>query len=197
MFDPFRVLYPEKNEYSYTSFRRNDNFGKNRLDFFLVSSSVMGEVKNVIYEDRIGRDFDHKGVTLILGRAEGIRKEKIHNETLSRNEIKYIGVLAFLDIINEHKTVPDANIRRTLGQLELRIRELELLKLSHGVIGNEDGGEEGGEIIEKELVIQEIIDTLPGVEEMLRGEFSCNRKSLYEVLHFVFFERLRKTPCKT
>ena len=43
------------------------------------------------------------------------------------------------------------------------------------MIGNEDGGEEGGEIREKELVIQEIIDTLPGVEEMLRGEFSCNR----------------------
>ena len=78
MFDPFRVLYPEKNEYSYTSFRRNDNFGKNRLDFFLVSSSVMGEVKNVIYEDRIGRDFDHKGVTLVLGKTEGLRKEKIH-----------------------------------------------------------------------------------------------------------------------
>ena len=57
--------------------------------------------------------------------------------------------MAFLDVINEHKTIPDANIRRTLGQLELRIRELELLKISHGVIGNEDGGEEGGEIREK------------------------------------------------
>ena len=43
-------------------------------------------------------------------------------------------------------------------------------------------GEVGGEIIEKELVIQEIIDTLPGIEEMLRGEFSCNRKNLYEVM---------------
>ena len=101
---------------------------------------------------------------------------------LSRIETSHIGVLAFLDVINEHKTIPDVNIRRTLGQLELRIRELELLKISHGVIGNEVGGEEGGEIREKELVIQEIIDTLPGVEEMLRGEFSCNRKNLYEVM---------------
>ena len=31
-------------------------------------------------------------------------------------------------------------------------------------------------------MIQEIIDTLPGIEEMLRGEFSCNRKNLYEVM---------------
>ena len=73
----------------------------------------MGEVKNVIYEDRIGRDFDHKGVTLFLGRADGIRKEKIHNETLSRNEVKYIGVLAFLDMINELKTVLDVHINFT------------------------------------------------------------------------------------
>ena len=36
--------------------------------------------------------------------------------------------------------------------------------------------------MEKELVIQGIIDTLPGVEEMLRGEFSCSRKNLYEVM---------------
>ena len=33
--DPFRVLYPEKVEFSFTSFRRVDNIGKNRLDFFL------------------------------------------------------------------------------------------------------------------------------------------------------------------
>ena len=31
-------------------------------------------------------------------------------------------------------------------------------------------------------MIHEIIDNLPGVEEMLRGDFSCNKKSLYEVM---------------
>ena len=60
----------------------------------------MGDIKNVVYEDRIGRDFDHKGVTLVLGRAEGLRKERIYNETLSRNETRYIGALAFLDVMN-------------------------------------------------------------------------------------------------
>ena len=64
MLDPFRVLYPERTEFSYTSFRRGDNFGKNRLDFFMVSSVLMGDVKNVINEDRIGRDFDHREVKL-------------------------------------------------------------------------------------------------------------------------------------
>ena len=45
MLDPFRVLYPERTEFSYTSFRRGDNFGKHRLDFFMVSSVLMGDVK--------------------------------------------------------------------------------------------------------------------------------------------------------
>ena len=63
-----------------------------------------------------------------------------------------------------------------------RVRELELLRIRHGAIGNGEGVEEGGEIVEKELVIQGIIDTVPGVEEMLRGEFSCSRKNLYELM---------------
>ena len=43
-----------------------DNIGKNRLDFFLISRELITLVKNVVYEDRLGRDFDHKDVTLSL-----------------------------------------------------------------------------------------------------------------------------------
>ena len=74
--DPFRILYPEKVEYSYTSFRRNDNIGKNRLDFFLVSRNILSAIKNVKYEDRLGRDFDHREVTLIMGGHDKVRKEQ-------------------------------------------------------------------------------------------------------------------------
>ena len=47
MLDPYRVLYPEKIEFSYTSFRRVDNIGKNRLDYFLISRELITQVKNV------------------------------------------------------------------------------------------------------------------------------------------------------
>ena len=57
--DPFRVRYLDVSEYSYMSFRRNDEFGKSRLDFFLMDKTILGWVKNVWYEDRLGRDFDH------------------------------------------------------------------------------------------------------------------------------------------
>ena len=45
--DPYRILYPEKAEFSYTSFRREGNIGKNRLDFFLVSRELINLIRNV------------------------------------------------------------------------------------------------------------------------------------------------------
>ena len=63
-----------------------------------------------------------------------MRKENIHNETLNSTDIKYVGILAFLDIINEHKNIPNENIRRTLEELEYQVRELELLRIRHGAI---------------------------------------------------------------
>ena len=58
------------------SFRRNDGFGKSRLDFFLMDKTILGWVKNVWYEDRLGRDFDHKEVTMKLGGFPEKRNEK-------------------------------------------------------------------------------------------------------------------------
>ena len=51
--DPFRVRYPDVAEYSYMSFRRNDEFWKSRLDFFLMDKTILGWVKNVQYGTRI------------------------------------------------------------------------------------------------------------------------------------------------
>jgi exonuclease III len=68
--DPFRILYPERKESSFISFRRDINIVKNRLDFFLVSPGMVPAVSNVAYENRLGLDFDHKEVTLRIGRQK-------------------------------------------------------------------------------------------------------------------------------
>ena len=57
--DPFRAKYPMVLEYSYTSFRRNNEYRRSRLDFFMVDRDIMSWIKNIVYEDRLGRDFDH------------------------------------------------------------------------------------------------------------------------------------------
>ncbi len=72
--EPFRALYPLQREVSYIPFRlRNNNtrYGCSRLDFFLISPTLLDRVNKVKYEDRIGADFDHKEVVLHLGRGGG------------------------------------------------------------------------------------------------------------------------------
>jgi hypothetical protein len=44
-------------------------YTKSRLDFFLVSENIAGDIQQIRYEDRLGADFDHKEVTLILGKG--------------------------------------------------------------------------------------------------------------------------------
>ena len=166
--DPFRVLYPERTEFSYTSFRRADNIGKNRLDFYFVSRNILGDIRNVMYEDRLGRDFDHREVKMVLGKGKGVRKEDIYKETIKSSEAEYVGILTFLDIVNEHKVQPCENVRQILGELENRIRDLELYKIRNEY-GDRD--EEGILVItgieNRERVINGIINGLPDTEALL------------------------------
>ena len=78
--DVFRFLNPDKRETSYVPFRQrvvrnrlNDveilgsQYSRARLDFFLISVGLLKLVSYVKYEDRLGRDFDHKEVYMKLG----------------------------------------------------------------------------------------------------------------------------------
>ncbi|MDO9546161.1 MAG: exodeoxyribonuclease III, partial [Pelolinea sp.] len=66
-FDAYRVLYPEKEEYSYWTYRfgaRSKNVGW-RLDYFLLTENIMDKTKDVIiHSDVLGSD--HCPVSLIL-----------------------------------------------------------------------------------------------------------------------------------
>jgi exonuclease III len=73
--DPFRIMYPLEKEVSYIPFRTRQGGGimgqveysKTRLDFFMMSPELIDRVTRIVYEDRLGADFDHKGVNLVLG----------------------------------------------------------------------------------------------------------------------------------
>jgi hypothetical protein len=65
--EPFRALFPFQKEISYIPFRQTRggnvfNYGKSRLDFFLVSPLFLDKISSVKYGDRLGADFDHKEV---------------------------------------------------------------------------------------------------------------------------------------
>ena len=65
--DPFRLLYPDKEQYSWWSFRGNaraNNTGW-RIDYFLISESLMPRVKDAIIHDQVTGS-DHCPVELII-----------------------------------------------------------------------------------------------------------------------------------
>ena len=85
--EPFRALYPEQREISYIPFRlnrlRQTTDSRSRLDFFLIDPTLIGSVKRVKYEDRLGYEFDHKMCTISLGKNKASVNSSIFNSTLS------------------------------------------------------------------------------------------------------------------
>ena len=152
----------------------------------MVDRDIMSWIKNVVYEDRLGRDFDHKEVTLILGKNGKRRNENIYKGTITDIRAKYVGTCAMYDILNEHLRVPIDRVRLQLGQIESKIREL-----------NRNIGLMGGELDIKDERIEEtweeiegIINNMPEETDMLDREFICDYRTLYEVLIMEIKNRL-------
>ena len=74
-------------------------------------------------------DFDHKEVSLTLGRTPQGGKICVYNDTLCDPIAEYMGALAFYDSLNAHLTVADQDLARDVGQLDILIRGLELNRL--------------------------------------------------------------------
>jgi exonuclease III len=67
LFDPYRVLYPDKRNYTYSPFG-NMRLNRSRLDFFLISANVLPDLLNCDSSfSTTTKLFDHKSVTLTLG----------------------------------------------------------------------------------------------------------------------------------
>ncbi len=97
----------------------NENYGRSRLDFYIVSENLKSEVESVFYGDRLSRDFDHLEVVLRLGKRRKAKETVyIRNKTLDRPEIAEIGVLGALDCISNHLERPLEQLRRGIGRLE-------------------------------------------------------------------------------
>ena len=70
MSDPYRILYPNTREYTFTPSGVNQ-LNRSRLDFFLISNSLTDAVKNVIIPHSLSSAaFDHKPVSLIFTKRE-------------------------------------------------------------------------------------------------------------------------------
>jgi exonuclease III len=84
MYDVFRELYPDKRQYTW---RRFNSVKQSRLDYFLVSETLLNDVFDVKVEP--GYRSDHSFVILSINKSEFLRDRPFYkfNNSLLRDEI--------------------------------------------------------------------------------------------------------------
>jgi exonuclease III len=97
--DPFRFLYPNKNEYTYlprSRFARN----RSRIDFFLVSESLLEFCNDCIIADNLqSNQFDHKAVLLkFFPRKRKNFKANISNRIVDDPDISILTDLVIKEV---------------------------------------------------------------------------------------------------
>ena len=160
-----------------------ENYGKSRLDFYIISEGLMGEVESVFYGDRLSRDFDHLEAVLRLGKRRAVKETVyIRNEILDRPEITEIGVLGALDCISNHLNRQSEQLRTAVGRLEaLYIEKCNIRRgIELGLVDDIEGEERRLARVQREWDWR--IQVIGSIDEWAMEELSCSRSTFYEVL---------------
>ncbi len=197
LLDPFRALYPETKEYSYIPFRNRGRdgrvdivYGKTRLDFFLISPDVLGSVKSVTYEDRLGADLDHKEVRMGVGQRKNSSKVSIRDSTLDDVMTMDNGVVAVYEAIANHLTIRDNELLNGIVQLDILLGEkVTILRLYERRVLGENFEDRIAQINDN---IELVKSRLPDIDELLDRGIDCNYRVLYEVIGMEIKNRLLK-----
>ena len=89
--DPYRTLHPVSQEFTYTPFG-TQRLNRSRIDFFLISSTMLGEVQSCEIEPHPqSKLFDHKAVILSFIRVSNcIRAPRIFNTIMSDPDLDIV-----------------------------------------------------------------------------------------------------------
>jgi exonuclease III len=93
--DPFRALHPDVRDYTYIPRAGTNN--RSRLDFFLISSVMLNDVRTCNISEYLGSKlFDHKSINLDFSPAEFSKSRNVFSSTLKHprfNSIVYFQLL--------------------------------------------------------------------------------------------------------
>jgi exonuclease III len=188
--DPFRKKYPMSRCMSYVPFRTRkrvnnvwveNEYGKSRLDFYLISNSLYEKMESVFYGERISRDMDHLENVLLMGKRTRIKKSvMIRNCTLDLPESEEISVLGYLDCLNTHLLHRNLNVEETVRILHAIYIDLCNLRGELEINGVNEQVQE--RISEMEEEWTRTVRRLGNLEELNDLELQCSPTVFYEVL---------------
>jgi hypothetical protein len=123
---------------------------------------VLGDTRLVVYEDRLGADFDHREVTLKVGKGKVGGKMIVRDKILEDPLSTPIGLLSLYETVSSHLTERDEGINIILGRLDTSIRERELLDIVVVRTGETDFTNNRINIVERTL--NDCINELPNIQ---------------------------------
>jgi len=138
-----------------------------------VSNDIIDQIKKIDYEGRIGRDFDHKPVVMTLGKVNVKKTPGIQHTTLALDVADIEGKIGIYDMLGSHLRVNDEELQLCVGQLDALSREKW-----NRIIKNEGNRE----LETINLDILGLLEQLPPTDEILQREFTCNKRTLYEMV---------------
>jgi hypothetical protein len=183
--DPYRLMYPLQQEVSHIPFRsiRNEQgeprYVHNRLDFYLITPNVANNIEKVKYEDRLGADFDHKEVVMYLGKRIKGCKTMIFDSTLKDILSESVGTLSIYEVANAHLVIPDQMLTNSVSQLDILIREKELINHVLRIRGDSIVLTERLNTVDRN--IETVTNRLLTTADLMERDFTCDFCKLYEV----------------
>ena len=122
--DAFRILYPDKKEYSFTPFAAEDRLYRSRLDFFLCNFELTSQIKEIEYPPLLSKLFDHKPCLVKFKEKKSSPAPiRIDNALMDIPGIQQACRVEALEVLNDH--LVDRNIINE-GLIQ-RAKELLLL----------------------------------------------------------------------
>jgi len=119
-------------------------------------------------------------VTLSLGKKKGTGKVVIFNSTLEHKISKLLGVAHIYDCLNNHMLVRDDITAVRIGRALRLIKEYMDLESEGLLRGQVNLYTDRMNVLLEQIVVE--IDSLPTMDMLLEGEFSCDWSTLYEVV---------------
>ena len=96
--DLYRVLYPNKLDYTYIPTALNHT-NRSRLDFFCVSTAFIKDIQNCTIDNALASTvFDHKGILLDFRRKKNYRKNmQIRNSNIKNKLVRASALAASVE----------------------------------------------------------------------------------------------------
>jgi exonuclease III len=105
LIDPFRMLWPERLDYSYTP-RDVTRLNRSRLDFFLISRDIADSVSECDISPCVqSKLFDHKAVTLsFAGKKPVVAIPTVSPKILNDPDLEIVIKLSVIEIYTRYRT---------------------------------------------------------------------------------------------